>query len=234
MRKVIIFILLMQSCLAIYAQSGTDFGRAGLIIDRRSKMEKTLKAQNARYTVLDFEYYMLAEKLERNTDFLREFDNYLNNFHDAISTVAEAYGIYYELNQTKMHMKEFLEVLGDCPENTLAVALSGSDSKNKIYTRLYTCAASIGADIITVMRDHAKMTEFEKMQIFGKIRPKLREFNKLLKRLTITVKYTSFAEVLHLVKFRYAHYDKDRRAKIINKCRDRWETSALNGSGLHR
>ena len=232
MKKIFLFILLIQCCMAIKAQSGTDPFRAGLIIDRRSKMEKTLKAQNARYSALDFEYYMLAEKLERNTDFLREFDNYLNNFHDAISTVAEAYGIYYELNQTKMHMKEFLEVLGDCPENTLAVALSGS--KNKVYTRLYMCASDIGADIITIVRDHAKMTEKDKMQIFGKIRPKLREFNKLLKRLTITVKYTSFAEVLHLVKFRYAHYDMDRRAKIIAECRDRWETCALNGSGLHR
>ena len=96
------------------------------------------------------------------------------------------------------------------------------------------CASDIGADIITIVRDHAKMTEKDKMQIFGKIRPKLREFNKLLKRLTITVKYTSFAEVLHLVKFRYAHYDMDRRAKIIAECRDRWETCALNGSGLHR
>lgn len=232
MKKIIVFILLIQCCMAIKAQSGTDPFRAGLIVDRRSQMEKTLKAQNGRYSALDFEYFELAEKLERNTQFLQEFDNYLNNFHDAISTVAEAYGIYYELNQTKMHMKEFWEVLSDCPENTLAVALS--NSKSKVYTRLYTCAADIGADIITIMRDHAKMTEKDKMQIFGKIRPKLREFNKLLKQLTITVKYTTFGEVLHLVKFRYAHYDMDRRAEIIAECKDRWETCALNGSGLHR
>ena len=213
--------------------TGIDAGRVYLIEREKDLIYESTKSQNKRYAALDANYEYLTRKLERNTDFLREFNNYLDDFKDVISMVAEAYGIYYESSLVTKNLQEFSEVIAAHPENSIAVALSSS--RNKVYNRLYVNAGSIIADIQQVCFGFGKMTEKEKMQLLGMIRVKLKEFNRLVKQLNITLRYTTFTNVLHDTFFRYQHYlDKEeRRASILNSCKYRWSESCRSASSIH-
>ena len=230
MKRAVIYLtsLLFSTHIGSMMAQGLDPARAGLILDRTNKMKKTIDSQNGRYVFLDVEYEFLALKLENNTNFLREFNEYLNNFHETISIVAEFYGIYYELNQTAKNNKEFHEVISENPENSLAVAMSSN--RNVVYKKIIILVVDIASDIRKVCLESSKMTEKERMQMFGKIRPKLREFNQLLRRLNLSIQYTNFATVLHGINFRYMHHDKTKRSIILDLCIDRWMSNARNVS----
>ena len=79
-------------------------------------------------------------------------------------------------------------------------------------------------DIRQVCISDIKMTEKQRMEIVFGIRPKLKDMNRKLSRLSKAVKYTSMADVWYEIED--GSRDKADKQEIIKKCMTRWKRSA--------
>ena len=102
MRKIIIIHLLLAWLLLMpsSAYAALDPTRLAAIELASSQAKKTLEAQVKSQGLMTTGHIWTKEEIEATTEFQREFNTYLDMFHDAISIAAEVYGIYYEVKQT--------------------------------------------------------------------------------------------------------------------------------------
>lgn len=213
-----------------HAQSGTDALRAQRIEWQKQQYVKSVKAEIASYTPLAGGHIFLKTEVEGNVSFQREFNEYLSNFHDLVSTLAEFYGVYYELNLTSKHISEFARLTADTPTNTLAVGLSSN--RNKVYRQLFFIMGGIGTDVAKLWSNKYKMTEQEVSQMITEIRKKLRTFNQLMNRLNLSIQYTSMTDVWNEIFLRVEHHDKTKRNVILDNCMNTWKNCARNASRI--
>ena len=162
--------------------------------------------------------------MEATTDFQREFNDYLDKFHDVLSIAAEIYGIYYEVTQTSKCVKDLGHVLADSPENALAVAFS--TRRNVVYRNIVRTTLDVIMDIRKVCFESSKMTEQEKNKVISTIRPKLRTINKQLRQLTLALRYTSFLDVWNELMERAYYMNPATKHDIITRCRRQWWNNA--------
>ena len=106
------------------------------------------------------------------------------------------------------NLGSFSDQLSAHPSNALAVALSSN--RNKIYREIIMGSVDIVNDVRQVCLSDTKMTEKERMEVIFGIRPKLKEMNKKLQRLTKAVKYTSLGDV-------WAEIDYNARSEVDKK-----------------
>ena len=179
----------------------------------------------------------IKEEVEATTDFQREFNDYLDKFHDVLSIAAEIYGIYYEVTQTSKCVKDLGHVLADSPENALAVAFS--TRRNVVYrnivrttldvimdSNIVRTTLDVIMDIRKVCFESSKMTEQEKNKVISTIRPKLRTINKQLRQLTLALRYTSFLDVWNELMERAYYMNPATKHDIITRCRRQWWNNA--------
>ena len=166
----------------------------------------------------------IQEEVEATTSFQREFNNYLDKFHDVLSIAAEIYGIYYEVTQTSKCVRDLNQILADRPENTLAVAFS--TRRNVVYRYLVRSSLDIIMDIRKVCFESSKMTEQEKNKVLSNIRPKLRNINKQLRQLTLAIRYTSLTDIWNELMGRAYQLNPATKHDIITRCRREWWNNA--------
>lgn len=210
--------------LPVAANAGIDPARATAIKLTTQQAEKTLEAQTKAQSLMTAGHVFVKEEVEATTEFQREFNTYLDMFHDAISIAAEVYGIYYEVKLTAKNVSNINEVLANSPSNALALAFSAK--RSVVYRNIIRQSLDIIMDIRKVTMEESKMTEQEKMKVISDIRPKLHKFNKQLAQLTLTLRYTSFMDVWNELTQRTDRIDPNKKKDIIRRCRKAWWDNA--------
>lgn len=222
-RYFILFIIVLLSA-AKPAFAGIDPGRVAAIELASDQAKKALKSQEKAQLLMTTGHAWIKEEVEATTDFQREFNDYLDKFHDVLSIAAEIYGIYYEVTQTSKNVKALGEVLSDSPSNALAVAFS--TRRNVVYRNIVRTTLDVIMDIRKVCFEKSKMTEQEKNKVISSIRPKLRTINKQLRQLTLTLRYTSFLDVWNELMDRAYYLNPATKHDIITRCRRQWWNNA--------
>ena len=222
-RYIILFIIVLLSA-AKSSFAGIDPGRVAAIELASDQAKKTLKSQEKAQLLMTTGHAWIKEEVEATTDFQREFNDYLDKFHDVLSIAAEIYGIYYEVTQTSKNVKALGEVLSESPSNSLAVAFS--TRRNVVYRNIVRTTLDVIMDIRKVCFEKSKMTEEEKNKVISSIRPKLRAINKQLRQLTLTLRYTSFLDVWNELMDRAYYLNPATKHDIITRCRRQWWNNA--------
>lgn len=222
-RYFILFIIVLLSS-AKPAFAGIDPGRVAAIELASDQAKKALKSQEKAQLLMTTGHAWIKEEVEATTDFQREFNDYLDKFHDVLSIAAEIYGIYYEVTQTSKNVKALGEVLSDSPSNALAVAFS--TRRNVVYRNIVRTTLDVIMDIRKVCFEKSKMTEEEKNKVISSIRPKLRTINKQLRQLTLTLRYTSFLDVWNELMDRAYYLNPATKHDVITRCRRQWWNNA--------
>jgi hypothetical protein len=222
-RYFILFIIVLLSATKP-AFAGIDPGRVAAIELASDQAKKTLKSQEKAQLLMTTGHAWIKEEVETTTNFQREFNEYLDKFHDVLSIAAEIYGIYYEVTQTSKNVKALGEVLSDSPSNALAVAFS--TRRNVVYRNIVRTTLDVIMDIRMVCFEKSKMTEEEKNKVISSIRPKLRTINKQLRQLTLTLRYTSFLDVWNELMDRAYYLNPATKHDIITRCRRQWWNNA--------
>ena len=148
------------SAISLTTHAGIDPGRVAAI-DLASAQAKNIEAQEKVQLLMTTGLIWVKEEVETTTNFQREFNDYLDKFHDALSVAAEIYGIYYEETQSSKCVSDLGNVLADSPENALAVAFS--TRRNVVFRNLVRTSLDIIMDIRKVCFESSKMTEQEKI-----------------------------------------------------------------------
>ena len=222
-RYFILFIIVLLSS-AKPAFAGIDPGRVAAIELASDQAKKALKSQEKAQLLMTTGHAWIKVEVEATTDFQREFNDYLDKFHDVLSIAAEIYGIYYEVTQTSKNVKALGEVLSDSPSNALAVAFS--TRRNVVYRNIVRTTLDVIMDIRKVCFEKSKMTEEEKNKVISSIRPKLRTINKQLRQLTLTLRYTSFLDVWNELMDRAYYLNPATKHDVITRCRRQWWNNA--------
>lgn len=207
----------------VYSQ-GIDVGRAAAIELASSQAKKTIEAQMKMQGLETAGHIWTKEEIEATTEFQREFNDYLDAFHNILSIAAEIYGVYYEVTKTSKHVKNLAEVVSSSPSNVLAVAFS--TRRNVVYRNLIKSSLDIFMDIRKVCFENSKMTEQEKNKVISGIRPKLRKINHQLAQLTLALRYTSFLDVWNEITERAYMINPATKHDIITRCRREWWNNA--------
>lgn len=208
----------------VYAQWGIDLGRVAAIEMASSKAKKTLEAQMKMQGLETAGHIWTKEEIEATTEFQREFNDYLDSFHNILQIAAEIYGVYYEVTKTSKHVSNLAEVVASSPSNVLAVAFSAR--RNVVYRNLIKSSLDIFMDIRKVCFENSKMTEQEKDKVISGIRPKLRKINHQLAQLTLALRYTSFLDVWNEITERAYMINPATKHDIITRCRREWWNNA--------
>ena len=203
---------------------GIDVGRVAAIELASSQAKKTLEAQIKMQGLETTGHIWTREEIEATTEFQKQFNDYLDAFHNILSIAAEIYGVYYEVTKTSKHVRNLAEVVSSSPSNVLAVAFSAR--RNVVYTNLIRSSLDIFMDIRKVCIESSKMTEQEKNKVISAIRPKLRKINHQLGQLTLALRYTSFLDVWNELTQRAYMINPATKHDIITRCRREWWNNA--------
>jgi hypothetical protein len=221
MRKILLLMMLMIATMKGFAQQ-TDPVLSGMIVAYTEKAESQLKSQEKVMLMQTTGHIWTKEEVEATTDFQRQFNDYLDSFRSVIAYAAQIYGFYYEVGKLTEHIGDLSQQLSASPSNAVAVALT--PKRNTLYRELVLRSVEIVNDIRQVCLSDIKMTEKERIDIVFAIRPKLKQMNKLLRQLTLAVKYTSLSDVWREIDCRAMSYEVDK-SKVTNAAYQRWRRS---------
>ena len=215
----LLFLIPFRGLEGLAMAQGNDPTLAAMILLYTDKAKKEYKQQEQAMLLETTGHVWITEEVNATTDLQKEFNNYLDDFHAIISYAAQIYGFYHEIDRMVDNLGSFSKQLSDHPSNALAVALSAN--RNKIYREIIMNSVEIVNDIRQVCLADIKMTEKQRMEIVFGIRPKLKEMNRKLQRLTKAVKYTSMADVW--AEIEGGAYDKADKQEIVKACMRRWK-----------
>ena len=224
MKRIVLTCLLLMGFVASKAQAPTDPALTSMILLYTEKAKKELKSQEKVMLLQTTGHIWTKEEVEATTDLQREFNGYLDSFRSIVCYAAQVYGFYHEITKLTDHMGDFTRQLDRHAANALAVALT--PRRNSIYRELILNSVEIVNDIRMACLSRNKMTEKERMEIVFGIRPKLREMNRKLQRLTIMVKYTTLNDI-------WLEIDEGARPKadkrdIVDAASRRWRQAGRN------
>ena len=229
MRDRSIIILILAASLMVFSgytayAYGVDPVRAAMIDQYSKQAKKALEAQNRAQALMTTGHLWMQTEIEATTNFQREFNEYLDKFHDILGFAAEIYGIYYEVTQISKNVSELNSVVSSYPANALAVAFH--TRRNVVYRNIIINGVSIVMDIKTLCFDSSKMTEQEKNEMITNIRPKLRAMNRQLRALGLAIRYTTFLDVWNEITDRARSYGDIDKREIIERCMRDWKNNA--------
>ena len=217
-------VLTIVCSLPTYGLWGEDPVRAAMIDQFSKQAKKTLEAQTRAQLLMSTGHKWMETEIDATTNFQREFNNYLDKFHDVLSIAAEIYGIYYEVTQITKNVSDLNDVVSSHPANALAVAFHSR--RNVVYRNIIINGINIVMDIKTLCFENAKMTEKEKNEMLVNIRPKLRQMNRQLRALNLAIRYTTFLDVWNEITDRARAYEGVDKKAIIERCMRDWKNNA--------
>ena len=176
----------------IHAQS-IDPTLAAMIALYTESAENTLQSQEKAMLLESTGHVWIQEEVDGTYQLQKEFNEYLDTFRGIVVYAAQIYGFYHEIDKMVSNMQKLTTQIGESPGNAVAVALSAN--RNKTYREIILQSVEIVNDVRTVCLSDTKMTEKERTEVLFGIRPKLKDMNTKLIRLTRAVKYTSLGDV---------------------------------------
>lgn len=219
-QKVYLLLFMVASSYPVCAQ--IDPTLSAMIFIYTEKAEDELKSQEMAMMMQTTGHLWTKEEIEGTTDLQRTFNDYLDSFRDIVCYAAQVYGFYHEVGRLTDNMGSLSEQLRKHPEGAFAVALT--PRRNQIYRELILGSVEIVNDIRHVCISDTKMTEKQRLEIVFAIRPKLKEMNWELQRLTRAVKYTSFADVW--AEIEEGAIERPDKGEITRACMRRWRRAA--------
>lgn len=205
-------------------QAQNDPVLAGMILLYTDKAQKELKNQEKVMMLQTTGHIWTKEEVQATADLQREFNKYLDSFRSIVCYAAQIYGFYHEISRLTANMEDFTRQVSRNTTNALAVALSSE--RNRIYRELMLGSVEIVNDIRMACLADNKMTERERMEIVFGIRPKLKQMNTKLQRLTKTVKYTTMSDIWYEID-EGARPVADKR-DIVEAAKRRWKQIGKN------
>lgn len=166
----ILFIGMMSMVSLNIKATGVDAVRAKIIESTSKLLEKSIEAEIGMQALETTGHVWIRSEVETTTNFQRQFNDYLDTFHNMLSLAAEVYGIYYEITRTSKNLKSLSDVVAASPSNVLAVAFSAR--RGTVYRDLIKASIDIVMDVKKLF-DNSKMTEQERNNIVSGVRPKL-------------------------------------------------------------
>lgn len=218
-----IVILLTGICIG-KMQAQNDPVLAGMILLYTDKAQKELKNQEKIMMLQTTGHIWTKEEVQATADLQREFNKYLDSFRSIVCYAAQIYGFYHEISRLTANMEDFTRQVSRNTTNALAVALSSE--RNRIYRELMLGSVEIVNDIRMACLADNKMTERERMEIVFGIRPKLKQMNTKLQRLTKAVKYTTMSDIWYEID-EGARPVADKR-DIVEAAKRRWKQIGKN------
>ncbi|WP_368117558.1 hypothetical protein, partial [Bacteroides thetaiotaomicron] len=197
---------------------------AGMILLYTDKAQKELKNQEKVMMLQTTGHIWTKEEVQATADLQREFNKYLDSFRSIVCYAAQIYGFYHEISRLTANMEDFTRQVSRNTTNALAVALSSE--RNRIYRELMLGSVEIVNDIRMACLADNKMTERERMEIVFGIRPKLKQMNTKLQRLTKAVKYTTMSDIWYEID-EGARPVADKR-DIVEAAKRRWKQIGKN------
>ncbi len=222
-RTILIVILLTGICIG-KIQAQNDPVLAGMILLYTDKAQKELKNQEKIMMLQTTGHIWTKEEVQATADLQREFNKYLDSFRSIVCYAAQIYGFYHEISRLTANMEDFTRQVSRNTTNALAVALSSE--RNRIYRELMLGSVEIVNDIRMACLADNKMTERERMEIVFGIRPKLKQMNTKLQRLTKAVKYTTMSDIWYEID-EGARPVADKR-DIVEAAKRRWKQMGKN------
>ncbi len=189
MKRTILIVMLLTGICIGKIQAQNDPVLAGMILLYTDKAQKELKNQEKVMMLQTTGHIWTKEEVQATADLQREFNKYLDSFRSIVCYAAQIYGFYHEISRLTANMEDFTRQVSRNTTNALAVALSSE--RNRIYRELMLGSVEIVNDIRMACLADNKMTERERMEIVFGIRPKLKQMNTKLQRLTKAVAPTS-------------------------------------------
>ena len=94
---------------------------AARIILAKNDFEKALQNQRNRQLMVGEGHVFIGREVQALNELQREYNDYLDQFHDAVSTAAELYGTFLEIKRTVKLSRQVSSILSDAPTNAIAV-----------------------------------------------------------------------------------------------------------------
>ena len=195
------------------------------ILKMKSDQEKAIKAEKLAQALMTEGHVFIGREVQATNEFQREFNNYLDTFHDAIVTAAQLYGIYYEIKKTVKLVGDVSEVLSSAPTNAIAVGLT--PNRSGIYGTLINSSLEVAQDIYNACIAKQKLTEQDRNEILSKIRTKIRRVNSQLTQLVVFLRYTSLEDVWYRVTERMQFMTRRDKHAAIERCFERWHHNVI-------
>lgn len=220
----IVSIILLLTPDPIYAVQDNP-NLAMWILKMKHDQEKAIKAEKLAQALMAEGHVFIGREVQATNEFQREFNNYLDSFHDAIVTAAELYGIYYEIKTTAKLVSDVSKVLASAPTNAIAVSLT--PNRSGIYGTLINSSLEVAQDIYNACIAKQKLTEQDRNEILNKIRHKVRRVNSQLTQLVTFLRYTSLEDIWYNVKERAMFMTREGKHAAIERCFERWRHNII-------
>lgn len=185
------------------------------------KAVKVLNAQKLAQTLVAEGHVFIGHEVQATNEFQREFNSYLDTFHDVVSLAAELYGIYYEIKRTSRLASQVTSVLSSAPTNAIAVLLTPNYSG--LYSSIINTSLGASQDLYNASLSKQKRTEQDRNKILYAARTKIKKVNSDLAKLVIVLKYTTFEDLWHTIRTRAKYMDPEQKHNIIERCFDNWK-----------
>ena len=188
-----------------------------------NKFKNALTTQRNRQLLVAEGHVFLGREVQALNELQREFNDYLDNFHDAISTAAELYGTYLEIKRTVKLSRQVSSIISDAPTNAIAVLLRPNSSG--LYGSILQTSLGAAQDLYNACISKKKMTEQDRHKMLTNSRTKIKEVNKMLTKLIIVLRYTTLEDIWHSIRTRAKYMDRERKHSLIERCYDNWKHS---------
>jgi len=197
---------------------------AGTVLKMKHDQEKALFAEKRAQAIMAEGHVFLGREVQATNEFQREFNKYLDSFHDAIVTAAQVYGIYNEIKKTVKLVGDVSEVLAAAPTNAIAVSLA--PDRSGIYGTLINSSLEAAQDIYNACIAKQKLTEQDRNEILNRIRHKIRKVNSQLTQLVTYLRYTSLEDIWYNIREQARYMTRERKHAAIERCFERWHHNA--------
>jgi hypothetical protein len=196
---------------------------AGQIMIAKNKFETALQNQRNRQLMVAEGHVFLGREVQAVNELQREFNDYLDQFHDAISTAAELYGTFLEIKRTVKLSQQVTDIISDAPTNAIAVLLKPNTSG--LYGTVLQTSLDAAQDIYNACISKKKMTAQDRNKMLTDARKKIKKVNSDLTKLVVVLKYTSFEDIWSSIRTRAKYMDRERKHAIIERCFDNWKNN---------
>ena len=194
---------------------------AARIILAKNNFEKALQNQRNRQLMVGEGHVFLGREVQALNELQREYNDYLDQFHDAVSTAAELYGTFLEIKRTVKLSRQVSSILSDAPTNAIAVMLKPNTSG--LYGSIIQTSLGAAQDIYNACISKKKLTAQDRNKMLTDARTKIKKVNNDLTKLVIVLKYTTFEDIWYSIRTRAKYMDRERKHAVIERCYDNWK-----------
>lgn len=221
--NIITLVILLSSMPVVHCHAGVEPNAklAWAILENKKKYESALKAQRRAQELMAEGHVFTWREVQATNEYIREFDRYLDSFHESITLAAELFGTFLEVKRTVKLAGQVSSIISSAPSNAIAVMLQPSTSG--LYRSILNTSLDAAQNIYDACLSKQKRTEQDRNKSLELARKKIKKVNSDLTRLIIVLKYTSFEDIWYSVRERAKFLSSERKHAIVERCFDNWK-----------